>query len=242
MLTALSRTAGEKVVAEFAEKGDGPFICPVCGGEVILRKGAVRVHHFAHKSDSTCGLAHESAEHLRAKLLIYQWLLDHGAEEPDVEHVVGSTRADVFFRSGRRGVAIEVQRTNISELEIYDRTVAHHRAGNSVIWIVPGVEFGVERRVPRMWIYLKELCVKKLFTWDEEEGTLRKVRLIRAERYSEYAGSSYYLSNTFSVEDGGPLDLMRDFVHSWWSARYSASAEAALPAATIWAPRKGRYA
>ena len=36
-----------------AKKGQD-FSCPICDGEVILRRGDIRVPHFAHKPDTGC--------------------------------------------------------------------------------------------------------------------------------------------------------------------------------------------
>jgi len=45
---AISRN-GVKSVAWKTEKSEGPFRCPGCAGEVILKKGKVKEHHYAHK-------------------------------------------------------------------------------------------------------------------------------------------------------------------------------------------------
>jgi competence CoiA-like predicted nuclease len=52
---------------ESAEKGNNYF-CPACGEPVILKKGDVRVPHFAHKISETCN--QETIIHKTAKLLI----------------------------------------------------------------------------------------------------------------------------------------------------------------------------
>ena len=48
MLTSICRNE-RKAYADIASKSDAPFKCPMCGNETILRKGKVKVHHFAHK-------------------------------------------------------------------------------------------------------------------------------------------------------------------------------------------------
>lgn len=54
--------------AEIEKHCDG-LICPECGQPLIVRKGDVRIHHFAHKSGGgiSCG---ETAVHLMAKQII----------------------------------------------------------------------------------------------------------------------------------------------------------------------------
>lgn len=44
------------------------YFCPYCHVPVIVRKGNIRVHHFAHKSNDVC--SQETAVHKIAKLLI----------------------------------------------------------------------------------------------------------------------------------------------------------------------------
>src|SRR5215469_18611756 len=35
-------------------KGDGPFTCPECKASVLLRKGEIKIHHFAHIPSTSC--------------------------------------------------------------------------------------------------------------------------------------------------------------------------------------------
>lgn len=55
--------------AEDATKGNQHY-CPGCGDVVTLRRGEVRVAHFAHRSGTSC--SSESAMHKIAKLLVAQ--------------------------------------------------------------------------------------------------------------------------------------------------------------------------
>lgn len=45
-------------------------ICPSCGEELVARKGDKRVHHFAHRSDSSCEYGYETSLHLAAKEIL----------------------------------------------------------------------------------------------------------------------------------------------------------------------------
>lgn len=45
-------------------------ICGECEGRLIAKKGEIRVHHFAHKDDTSCQSRGESALHLKAKEII----------------------------------------------------------------------------------------------------------------------------------------------------------------------------
>lgn len=49
-----------------AQKGQN-YRCPECGDDVILRRGEMRVPHFAHKADTPCtneGVLHKVAKHI----------------------------------------------------------------------------------------------------------------------------------------------------------------------------------
>lgn len=45
-------------------------ICPACEEHLIARKGAKRMHHFAHQSSSFCEYGYESSLHLAAKEIL----------------------------------------------------------------------------------------------------------------------------------------------------------------------------
>ena len=56
------------VSPQIAEKGQD-FSCPICEGEVVLRRGDIRQSHFAHKPDTGC--SGEGVRHKIAKQMIY---------------------------------------------------------------------------------------------------------------------------------------------------------------------------
>jgi len=58
---------------ESAPRGDDYF-CPSCGTFAILKRGEIKVPHFAHKENSSC--TNESITHKTAKLLIIQAVSD----------------------------------------------------------------------------------------------------------------------------------------------------------------------
>lgn len=45
-------------------------VCPACGEKLIAKKGAKRMHHFAHFSGHTCEYGYESSLHLAAKEIL----------------------------------------------------------------------------------------------------------------------------------------------------------------------------
>lgn len=54
--------------AEAAVKGP-KYFCPACGNEIILRKGKIKIAHFAHKAIDSC--SRETVIHKTAKYLVH---------------------------------------------------------------------------------------------------------------------------------------------------------------------------
>lgn len=68
---ALDET-GQLININVAEKGN-KYYCPSCKHLVIVRKGEIKVHHYAHKADNSC--TQETAIHKIAKLLIQKSII-----------------------------------------------------------------------------------------------------------------------------------------------------------------------
>jgi len=140
MFVALAN--GSRVHAANADRA-GQFCCPApdCGGVVTLKRGRIRIAHFAHKPGATCLYGSgETAEHDLAKSRLFQAFADLGREvelEPFIP--VGQTyaRPDLVVRRGNPPVAIEIQHSPIAFSEIERRTKVLSRAGLAVWWIVP---------------------------------------------------------------------------------------------------------
>lgn len=111
--------------------------CAACGEPLVARKGKVKAHHFAHKSDgNSCGYGYQSSLHLMAKEAIaemgYIWLPDlyvnvgNGAgnqmlleearsvtvDEVLLERRVGGVVPDVVIKSGDEQFLLEVYVTH----------------------------------------------------------------------------------------------------------------------------------
>ena len=130
-------------VSEFAtlEPASRPHaVCPDCGEGVVMKLGAVRAHHVAHRANSSCAAqGGESAAHLNAKLALHQaltageelWVLERcpggggscserrarkwlwGWNEVAVERVVGGVRVDLLLSFPKSPpVAIEIVATH----------------------------------------------------------------------------------------------------------------------------------
>ncbi|WP_277187664.1 competence protein CoiA [Caballeronia sp. BR00000012568055] len=154
MLTASRKIDGQKLYAFQADKIDAPFACPTCDTEVVLRKGHIKVHHFAHKPPVTCYRGQgETVEHMRCKLDVFNALSRAaGVQSVELEKDFGGSVADVFARIRGVPVAIEVQRSKLSVSEITRRTLAYNRLGVYVLWIaLPRADLRTKRISANAW-------------------------------------------------------------------------------------------
>jgi competence protein CoiA len=139
MLTAIVTASGIKMEADYVTKASGPFACPKCGDEVILRRGAVKVAHFAHKPPVTCDYGTgETEQHRILKKGIAETLRNQGAVNVELEKRLENQIADVYCETATgQKVAIEVQISKLSLDQIANRTFAYQRQGVYVLWLVP---------------------------------------------------------------------------------------------------------
>lgn len=136
MLLALCN--GKEIDALSAQKGTD-FLCPECLKIVILKKGQIKIPHFAHKPPINCAWGtKETQEHLEAKRIIRDSYRQRGYDA-DYETVVlssgGDRRADVLISYGQQKVAIEIQHQSISYDDIERRTRAYIAVHIPVMWL-----------------------------------------------------------------------------------------------------------
>lgn len=154
MLTATRDLDGIKVLARSSERVESPFSCPHCRQEVVLRKGSIKVHHFAHKPPVTCSLGiGESEQHLRAKMEIFDSLRhEPNVTDLELEKDFGVSVADVYALISGTRVAVEVQRSSLSVNDIIARTQNYHRLGIAVLWLgLPCSDLTTEKYAPAAW-------------------------------------------------------------------------------------------
>lgn len=170
MLTAYN-VKGRQVFARDVTKADGPFACPECGGEVIVKKGSSIIHHYAHVPPFTCSMgAGESPEHLAAKLEIHDALspLPH-VSRLMVERTLNKLRFDVSFRvNNRHCVTAEIQYSQYSPDEISDRTSHYTNTRIYALWLLPYPEKLVEGEVyatKLMARYMHALYFGTVYYW-----------------------------------------------------------------------------
>src|SRR5215831_20691725 len=88
--------AGQRVEAAQSFERTAPYNCPGCSQTVILKRGQIKVPHFAHKPPTQCDYAvGETLAHLAAK----QWMVDGLRERgysAELEVSLDYNRADIL--------------------------------------------------------------------------------------------------------------------------------------------------
>ena len=154
MLCAKRKSDSKTAIAIDEPKGKGPYACPACESEVILRKGSIRVSHFAHKPPVTCtyGIG-ESDEHRRCKIAIFTALQTlPNVSKLQLERFLKTVRPDVSCYIGKTPVTIEVQISSLPLEVVIHRTAEYARLGIYLLWVSPwNPELESERYTPCVW-------------------------------------------------------------------------------------------
>jgi competence protein CoiA len=235
MLSAKRKSDGQTVTAYMELKPRGPYICLVCGDEVILRTGRCRINHFAHENPLACFTAQNETEtHRRCKMEIYEEL----QREPDVQNVVlerplDSVRPDVSAYVRGVPVAIEVQISSLSLESITDRTIHYARKGIYVLWLLPWTpKLDAARYSPSQWEkWLHAAYFGRVYYWMEGLTVVAyrfEPHLMAVRQQSWYAedgkkmnagGYSRRSKRHRTPVRGSTFHLVRDFApkqRDWW--------------------------
>lgn len=126
-------------IAWETEKSQGPFYCPECKGELILKKGNVREHHFAHRPPIACQYGSgESEIHYRAKRELFTSLSAHPlCKKCELERRLGGVRPDISLYIKNHPVAIEIQRSSVLVEDIIKKAEAYDRLGIYLLYLFP---------------------------------------------------------------------------------------------------------
>ncbi len=115
----------------------GEYKCPICNERVELRKGEVRIPHFAHWKKSTCldTWSHDMSE------WHYMWQdkFPTNCQEVVVENEGKKHRADVLISD--HNLVIEFQHSRLSAEEFQERNSFYNNCGYHVVWLFDMSEF-----------------------------------------------------------------------------------------------------
>jgi competence protein CoiA len=171
MLCAKRKLDQQTAVANSASKLNGPFLCPECENEVVLKVGTVRLNHFAHKTSSNCEYGKGETEvHRKCKMAIYEALLkEPNVKKAALERSLKTCRPDVSAYINDVPVAIEVQISTLSMETIIRRTAEYARKGIYVLWLLQWTPYlDSTRYAPRLWEkWLHAAYFGRVYYWIE---------------------------------------------------------------------------
>ena len=202
--TAISLKLDYPVHAADVDKSYGPFICPECFSDVVVRKCTLKSDHFAHKArysntfESKESELHRSCKHeilssLKKAFPNGNWETERAIKEnlklglpkiiPDISGRIPSNIPE--FRKKGIAVAIEVQRSYLTVPNILSRTRNYAKRGIYVIWLVPlKSPLGEDLFRPRVFERLLfEMYHGRIYYWTQGMGSkVLPVHLKKAER------------------------------------------------------------
>jgi len=216
------------------------YLCPnlECNNrELILKKGHIRIPHFAHKSKNDCSSEPESEAHISCKLF-FQSLL--GLDKRFVEYYgIEGVRPDVLYNQ----FALEIQCSPIAVKEVKRRNKIYEKNGYTAIWIfledvftslkknkIPRVKSEREKKLERHGITWKEVPIESESVYRINyrvkkpvlQGSFQDIgrnnfRLFSFKLENEdievklnsYSGFAYF--NEFTKENDFSINIKQDF-------------------------------
>lgn len=185
---AVQASKSTEVPAERVDKNDGPFYCPKCLSEAIVRKCSDKIDHFAHVARVSPIVTKKNQQlHNQCRDEIYEFLKSNFPNGNwDIERPIPIKLSKDWNKviipdiSGRLGdkssrpIAIEIQKTPYTIKRIHDKTVEYTKRGVYVLWIVPlAKELGNEPFRPRLYEkYLHSMYYGRVYYWVPEKSPL----------------------------------------------------------------------
>lgn len=202
------------VFANNVRKENGPFFCPECLSEAIVKHCIEKKDHFAHKSrQSPILLSKDQKLHNQCRDEICNELKIAFPEGKwEIERPIPANKnkgtkeriPDISGRINGKPIAIEVQVSSYTLPRIYDKTVDYAKLGIAVLWILPlKKELGNEPFRPRLFEkYLHSLYYGRVFYYTLGNKTkLNSVHFSPAKRWIEET-EWYEEDATHRVEGG----------------------------------------
>lgn len=257
---AVNLRTGARWAASVATKADGPFFCSTCFSDVVVRKCAEKVDHFAHVARLSPVLGpkemalhnactREICDDLAACIPDGRWAVERPIPRSK-DGVIPLLVPDVSGRMKNKvGVVIEVQVSALTVPKIIQRTTAYAQRGLSLVWVVPLREpLGTEPFRPRLYErYFHSIFLGRVYYWWPGLGAAVQpvhygptTRLIPFSEWRENgedmsAGGYMQRYKTIKVPVFGPsVHLAESFVNEFRSAFTPDNERKQVPACNIW--------
>ena len=146
---------------------DEQYFCPTCGEKLILKRGDIRIHHFAHYSKNLC----KDTWDYDMSYWHQNWQSKFPIECQEVVKELNGEkhRADVLIEDAK--VVIEFQHSKLSFEEFNERNTFYKKLGYKVIWI-----FDVVEEIDNCELFPDEER-KELYRWKNAKWKFNKIDL-----------------------------------------------------------------
>lgn len=136
MLRAMN-SQKQSVFASCVFKEDAPFFCPSCTCSVTLRRGDIRIPHFAHLPSSPCPYARKDSPLIhQAKFKLFSYLeSDPDCSNVEIEREVFGYRPDISLRVNNVPVIMEFIADDEELPEVQQRNALFMKKGIAMLWI-----------------------------------------------------------------------------------------------------------
>lgn len=151
---------GKRILA-YNAKNSNDFLCPTCGGSVILRQGNINAAHFAHKSNECTDNWHYDMSEWHYSM---QKRFPENQREVVVKYNGKTHRADILYRNN----IIEFQYSPISAEELEERNNFYNEAGYNVAWV-----FDVQNQYDSEYITLTDYEKALMYKWNNPKRCLQ---------------------------------------------------------------------
>lgn len=178
------------------------YFCPECGEELILKKGEIRQHHFAHRKDSPC----VDGWHYDMSNWHLMWQDKFPRDTQEIVKVSDGKkhRADILIEECK--TVLEFQHSPLDANEFDERNVFYNNLGYKVIWVFDVAEQYFSGAI-------EELRVN-LYKWRRPKATFNNLDAINnpnIEIYLEFINDSDMNSNIKEYLDGVKETGISDF-------------------------------
>jgi len=133
MLIACDKNS-KRIEANIASKNE-KYYCPKCGAEVLLKKGKIKIPHFAHNIGG-CGYGTgESLRHMELKLMMKKLIKKELGINVELEYPINDLISDGFFMFYDKSIAVEIIVHNDNLEEILNKTYEYTKEDIYTLWL-----------------------------------------------------------------------------------------------------------
>ncbi|GAB2026637.1 competence protein CoiA [Lactovum odontotermitis] len=207
MLVALNENCDLVSLLEGIPERKQKFFCPACKSELRLRRGTIKIPHFAHVSLQNCQSwsENESAQHLALKKVIFAWASRSGTKVEIEKYLSELEQTPDLLIEDR--IAVEVQCSRLSVRRLWERTLNYRSHGCHVLWLA-GRDLWLGKGMSPLQkdlLYFSENRGFHYWELDLKRACLRLKYLI----HQNLRGQLAFLTEEFRFDEGKILEAFR---------------------------------